>query len=146
MCRPFVVERVDGPLERPEHDSRVPTREQPREACRARPYRTGRQFIIARMVARLSCKKRRRPRPGAPFACLPRSLEQDEKLAVPRRGRDVRALLNPGALALESPAAAHAAAARIRGGTHGPQRETGWRRLAAVAWGTCRARGEGHVI
>jgi hypothetical protein len=53
-----------------EHDSRVPTRDQPREACQARPERSGRQLIVARMVARLAYLLAAAPRAGAPFACL----------------------------------------------------------------------------
>src|ERR1700722_3484002 len=53
-----------------EHDSRVPTRDQPREACQARPARSGRLLIVARMVARLAYLLAAAPRAGAPFACL----------------------------------------------------------------------------
>ena len=52
-----------------EHDSRVPTRDQPREACQARPARSGRQMIVARMVARLAYLLAAAPPRGAPFAC-----------------------------------------------------------------------------
>ena len=53
-----------------EHGSRVPTRDQPREACQARPERSGRQLIVARMVARLTYLLAAAPPLGAPFACL----------------------------------------------------------------------------
>ena len=52
-----------------EHGSRVPTRDQPREACQARPERSGRQLIVARMVARLKYLLAAAPPRGAPFAC-----------------------------------------------------------------------------
>ena len=48
-----------------EHGSRVPTRDQPREACQARPYGLADNRSGARMVARLSCIRRRRPNWGA---------------------------------------------------------------------------------
>ena len=53
-----------------ERVSEVPTLDQPREACQARPERLGRQLIGARMVARLTYLPATAPRDGAPFACL----------------------------------------------------------------------------
>jgi len=52
-----------------ERVSEVPTLDQPREACQARPERSRRQLIGARMVARLTYLPAAAPRDGAPFAC-----------------------------------------------------------------------------
>jgi hypothetical protein len=52
-----------------EHVSEVPTLDQPREACQARPERSRRQLTGARMVARLTYLPAAAPRDGAPFAC-----------------------------------------------------------------------------
>ena len=70
-----------------EHGSRVPTRDQPREACQARPERSGRQLIVARMVARLTYLLAAAPRVGAPFACLDRAPPpQETSRATAREG------------------------------------------------------------
>ena len=65
-----------------EHGSRVPTRDQPREACQARPERSGRQLIVARMVARLTYLLAAAPPLGAPFACLDCASQPQETCRV----------------------------------------------------------------
>src|SRR6202042_632727 len=68
-----------------EHGSRVPTRDQPREACQARPERSGRQLIVARMVARLTYLLAAAPPTGAPFACLDCAPQPQETSRVTAR-------------------------------------------------------------
>jgi hypothetical protein len=72
-----------------EHVSEVPTLDQPREACQARPERSRRQLIGARMVARLTYLPAAAPRDGAPFACPDRDPRPRREL-VARHRRDLR--------------------------------------------------------